>query len=143
MTNVELVLKKIARVRHRLDRLRHVLAEGEDRVVADEALEEQLAFNTLLAMQDSVDIASHIVADEGWDVPDTLGGLFDVLRDRGVIDAEVAMAMRSGTRLRNLIAHGYAVIDPGQLYDAMTDGVGEIAAFLRAVAKWLEARGES
>lgn len=143
MTNTDLVLNKIARVRHRLNRLETVLAEGKDRVVANEPLTEQLAFNAFLAMQGSVDIASHIVADEGWDVPETLGGLFDVLREQDVIDAAAADAMRRGTRLRNLIAHGYAAVDAAQLYDSMAEGVEEIAGFLRAVVTWLPESGDT
>jgi uncharacterized protein YutE (UPF0331/DUF86 family) len=138
VTNTDLVLKKAGIVRHRIERIRAVLATGKDRVVADEPLLEQLAFNAFLAMQDSVDIASHIVADEAWGVPDTLGGLFDVLCDHGVLDAATAEAMRRGTRLRNLIAHGYGVIDPAKLFDSMTAGVAEIEAYLDAITTWLD-----
>ncbi|HEY3358497.1 MAG TPA: HepT-like ribonuclease domain-containing protein [Polyangia bacterium] len=140
MTRAELVLSKAARVRRRLTRLRTALAPGRPAFVADEALVEQAAFNLYLAMQESVDLGSHIVADEGYGTPETLGEVFDLLGARAVITATTAQAMRRGTKLRNLIAHAYGDVDPGLLFQAASAGIAEIEQFLIEVADWMASR---
>jgi predicted nucleotidyltransferase len=74
-------------------------------------------------------------------LPVTLGEIFDVLERHAVITAPTAQAMRSGTRLRNLVAHAYGDIDPARLHDAAAAGVGEIERFLAELGSWLEAAG--
>lgn len=140
MTREELVLAKAARVRLRLGRVAATLAAGRDRFVGDEGLVEQAAFNVFLAMQESIDLGSHIVADEAWGVPDTLGEVFDVLASRGVISADTASAMRRGTRLRNLVAHAYGDLDADKLFAAAQAGLGEIDGFLAEISAWLGRR---
>ncbi|MBI5480078.1 MAG: DUF86 domain-containing protein [Deltaproteobacteria bacterium] len=138
MTREEVVLAKAARVRARLARVGATVAAGRDRFVAEEGLVEQAAFNLFLAMQEAIDLGSHILADEGWGAPDTLGEIFDLLAERGVIGAATATAMRRGTRLRNLIAHTYGDLDPGRLFDSAQAGLVEIDGFLVEVGAWLD-----
>jgi len=44
--------------------------------------------------------------------------------------------MRRGTRLRNLIAHGYARVDPVRLRESAAAGVAELEQFLSELARW-------
>jgi uncharacterized protein YutE (UPF0331/DUF86 family) len=139
MTRDELVFAKAARIRHRIDRIRQTAGGSRAELIADEGRTEQVAFNVFLAMQDSIDVASHVIADEGWEAPETLSEGFDVLHRHGVISAGTAAAMRQGTKLRNLITHAYADIDAGRLFDAAREGLTELDAFLREVEAWLTA----
>lgn len=130
-------MAKAERVRGRLARIRQAIAKGRAPFVADEGLLEQAAFNVFLAMQECLDIASHVVADEGWGAPATLAEAFDLLERHGVVTPGTATAMRSGTKLRNLIAHAYGDLDAGRLYDSAAAGVGEIERFLAEVGDWM------
>jgi uncharacterized protein YutE (UPF0331/DUF86 family) len=138
VTKAELVLDKSARIRGRLARMAAAIRAGGEAFGADQALVEQAAFNIFLAMQEAIDLASHIVADEGWGTPETLGELFDVLASHGVIVESTAEAMRRGTRLRNLIAHAYVAIQPDRLFDSVQRGMPEIERFLAEIGSWLE-----
>lgn len=138
MTRLELVIAKAARVRARLERIRSVLAAGREAVVADEGRVEQIAFNVLLAIQECVDLASHVVADERWGAPATLAEVFDILERHAVLSAPISAAMRRGTKLRNLIAHGYGGIDPAKLHESAVAGLGEIEEFLVEVLRWAD-----
>ena len=101
---------------------------------------EQVAFNMFLAIQESADVASHIVTEEGWGTPATVAELFELLQRNAVITSENAAAMGRGTRLRNLIAHSYGDLDPGKLFTAASAGVGQIERFLAEVGAWVATR---
>jgi hypothetical protein len=64
MTNSALVLHKASRVRGRLLRVRDGLTVGRDAFAGETGRIEQVAFNIFLAMQECLDLASHIVSDQ-------------------------------------------------------------------------------
>lgn len=140
MTKLELVAIKTSRIQGRLQRIRLGLAIGAEQFPSRVDLVEQVAFNMFLAMQESVDLASHIVTDEGWGTPASLGDTFTFLQQHGVIAAETALAMRLGTKLRNLIAHAYGDVDPSKLFSAASTGVVQIERFLAETGAWVAAR---
>ncbi len=141
MTSKEVVLAKAERVRRRLDRLRQAIGVERSEFLSDIGRVEQAAFNVFLAMQECVDLASHIVADEGWGAPNTLGEVFDILEKRGVLGSTTSAAMRRGVKLRNLIAHAYAEIDADRLYESASAGLVEIQRFLGEIGGWLSGTG--
>ena len=94
----------------------------------------------LLAVQESVDLGCHIVTDEGWGAPASLGDTFTFLHQHGVIAAETAAAMQRGTKLHNLIAHAYGDVDPSKLFAAASAGIGQIERFLAETGAWVTAR---
>jgi uncharacterized protein YutE (UPF0331/DUF86 family) len=140
MTKVELVSFKASRILGRLERIRVGLAVGAEQFSSRVDLVEQVAFNMLLAVQESVDLGSHIVTDEGWGAPASLGDTFTFLQQHGVITAETAAAMQQGTKLRNLIAHAYGDVDPNKLFLAATGGIGQFERFLAEIGAWVTAR---
>ena len=140
MTKVELVSFKASRILGRLERIRVGLAVGAEQFSSRVDLVEQVAFNMLLAVQESVDLGSHIVTDEGWGAPASLGDTFTFLQQHGVITAETAAAMQQGTKLRNLIAHAYGDVDPNKLFLAASAGIGQFERFLAEIGAWVTAR---
>jgi uncharacterized protein YutE (UPF0331/DUF86 family) len=47
----------------------------------------------MLSVQTCADIASHLIADEGWAAAPSLGVAFERLRDQGVISAPACAAL--------------------------------------------------
>ena len=93
----------------------------------------------LVACQEVVDIAYHVVADEGWGVPTSHSDAFESLAQHSVITTETAEAISKVARARNRIAHGYASIDHARLWTELPDGLVTLERFSREVAAWLPA----
>lgn len=75
------------------------------------------------------------MADADWGSPDDVGGLFDVLRDKGLIPRDLARGMRGATGLRNRIAHGYGSLDPDRIWSEFRSGSGVLREFLAVLAE--------
>jgi uncharacterized protein YutE (UPF0331/DUF86 family) len=99
-----------------------------------------VAFNLMFAVQSCLDVASHIIADEGWPPATTLASAFVQLRDGGVLDHETAEALGRAAGLRNVVAHGYAGIDVEKVHAAATLGLRDLEAFRAEVARWVQAQ---
>lgn len=139
MVDQGLLAAKIAELSHRVARVRGRCPSNVDELRADPDALDLVSFNLMLAVQSAADIASHIIADEGWPAASNLAGGFNQLRDKGVITPATAAALCRAVGLRNVVAHGYAGINPAMVHAAATRGVGDLDAFAREVSGWVAA----
>src|SRR5207245_2881074 len=79
--------------------------------VTDRTAREVVALNLFVALQEAVALASHWLADAGWDVPTAYRDLFSSLAAHGVLSQDLARRLSAATGLRNLLAHQYGVLD--------------------------------
>lgn len=134
MVNPDVVARKVASASARLADADEILSQGLEAFLADIKSRDLATFYIFLAIQDSIDLASHWVSDAGWSPPGEAAEAFDCLADHDVIDRKLATAMRAATGLRNRIAHGYASVDHTRLHQEYRDGSGAIKRFLSLAA---------
>ena len=139
MTDAGLVLHKLQRLKQQVDLVRVRRPSAASVLATDLVLRDAIALALMVALQEAIDVAYHIVADEGWGVPDSYAGAFDSLAAHGVIDRELALRVSSSARLRNRIAHGYASVDHEKLWQELPGGLDALEAFIAATAAWLPA----
>lgn len=94
----------------------------------------------MLAGKACADIASHIIADEGWSPAGSLADGFARLASQGVVSPPTQLVLARAVGLRNVVAHGYAGLDPGAVHSASTAGVSDLDRFAREIAAWLASR---
>lgn len=137
MVRVDLVREKIRRLRATLAALEQRLPPDAGGLTDRDVL-DLVAFRVYLVIQEAIDLASHIIADEGWGPAPSLRDHFAILRDQRVIDATLEAALSSGVKVRNLIAHGYAEVDREKLH-AAAKALADIAdSYCAAVLGWVE-----
>lgn len=123
--------------RIRLHQPRHQADLDDDRDRLD-----IVAFNLMLSVQTCADIASHILADEGWPAARSLAEAFQRLRQEGVLTASTANALCRAVGLRNVVAHGYARVDTAMVLRAANEGLFDLSAFAREISAWLTTRAQ-
>ena len=138
MVRIDLVRDKIRRLRETLAALRACLPGGASALAGDRDRLDLVSFRVYLAMQEAVDLASHLIADQAWGPAPSLRDHFAILARQGVIDQALAAAMSSGVKVRNLIAHGYAEVDPVKLHAAAGAIPALAESYCAAVLGWAE-----
>ena len=137
MTDAGLVLHKLQRLRDQIALTRARRPAAPEALSTDLVLRDAMALALMVALQEAIDIAYHIVADEGWGVPDSHRAAFDALAARGVLVPELAARLSAAASMRNRIAHGYAAVDHERLWRELPDGLQALDLFASAVAAWL------
>jgi uncharacterized protein YutE (UPF0331/DUF86 family) len=137
MTNAELVARKLAFLDEHLRRLRERRPPLVETFERDPLLQDATALGLLVVVQETLDIALHISADEQWELAGSSRETFGVLAKHGVIDAPLAASLADTVQLRNRIAHGYASVDARRLWTELPDGIVAFSAFARAIAAYL------
>jgi uncharacterized protein YutE (UPF0331/DUF86 family) len=140
MVDRDLIAGKLSELADHLGRVRARRTTTVEELRRDRDALDLVAFNLMLAVQTCADIASHMIADEGWAAAASLGAAFERLRDRGVISAQVSAALARAVGLRNVVAHGYAGVRPEMIHAAATAGLADLEAFSREVAAWVQGR---
>jgi uncharacterized protein YutE (UPF0331/DUF86 family) len=136
MVNRNLLAAKLTELAERIARARKHCPATPDALRADRDALDLVSFNLMLAVQACADIASHLIADEGWPAAATLGEAFERLHEHGVIAAGTAVALGRAAGLRNIVAHGYGGVDAAIVHGAATNGVAQLEAFAHEVAAW-------
>lgn len=121
-------------IRDAVDRIGDVLPARVDEFLGDRTCREVVTLNLFLALQEAIAIATHWIADAGWEVPVSHGAAFTALAERGVIDADLAERLRSAAGLRNLIAHQYGIIDFRRIFSAAAADRRDLLAFCAQIA---------
>ena len=90
-----------------------------------------------LAVEAMLDIANHIIADHGYEAPETYRDAFAVLARHGFIADELARRLQSWAGFRNILVHAYLDIDHGLAWDAIHEDLGDLQAFAAKAAELL------
>jgi uncharacterized protein YutE (UPF0331/DUF86 family) len=137
LTDQDLVAKKLALIETCVRELR-ALARPEE--IRRDVREERFVEHTLqIAIQAVLDVAAHIVSDERLGEPRTNRELFDLLERDGWVADDLADSLRSMAGFRNILVHGYDVVDLAVVEQVVTNRLDDLLAFVRAVRTRLNA----
>jgi uncharacterized protein YutE (UPF0331/DUF86 family) len=125
---------KIAAVRDAVDRIRSVVPPDETTFATDRTVREVVVLNVFVALQESVSLAAHWLADAGLDVPPTYADVFRRLGDRGVISPELANRLAAASGFRNLVAHQYGALDWARVHTIALHGLDDLLVFCDELA---------
>jgi uncharacterized protein YutE (UPF0331/DUF86 family) len=134
------VQAKLAQLEGHIDRVRLRCPPEVSDLARNRDACDLVAFNLMLAVQICLDVASHVIADEGWPSATTLASAFRSLAEHAVLDQQTADALATAAGLRNVVAHGYGGINVALLHRAATSGLADLRAFSHEVAAWLAKR---
>lgn len=129
MVDAAVVARKVAAIRDAVGRIHDVLPETPADFLADRTAREVVTLNLFLALQETIGLATHWLADEGVAVPDTYGDVFSTLAKRGIIDAALGERLRAAAGLRNLVAHQYGVLDFARVHAVARGELGDLLTF--------------
>lgn len=136
MTDPDLIAKKLALIETLVQELRRL---GRPERIEHDLREERFVEHTLqIAIQAALDVASHIVSDERLGEPRTNRELFDLLERAGILPAAVAVHLRDMVGFRNVLVHGYELVDLSIVKDVVENRLDDLLAFAETLRKRLK-----
>ena len=135
MVDRDLVLVKASSVRRHLDRVMEKRDTDLRTFMRDIDRQESILFNLQMAIQNCIDIAAHIISDEGFGVPGSTNEMFYLLQEKGYIDTEITEKMVKAVGFRNLIVHEYGKVELQQVFEVAQDNIEDLNEYLRSILK--------
>lgn len=138
MVPIALVLDKTRRLGETIASLRNCLPGDPGVLAGSRDARDLVSFRVYLAMQESIDVAAHLIADQGWGPTPSLREHFAVLANHGVLEPALAAALSAGVKVRNLIGHAYAEVDPVKLHAAAAELLRVVPLYVAALVGFAE-----
>ena len=130
----------------RLDALENYLAElrsfrqvSREEFVCEPTVHHLAERYLHLACESVLDIAHHVIADQGYRQATSYKSAMEVLEEEGLIDADLSQRLAKWMGFRNVLVHFYIDIDHGRSYDAIQRDLEDLEKFASAMARLLKA----
>lgn len=134
----DIVQTKLESLRRCVERIAGKSPSSVNELVHDLDLQDIIALNLQRAVQLSVDIASHLIAETDAIPPATMAENFEVLRNLQVIDPVLAERMAKAVGFRNIAVHSYQAINWSVVYQICRHHLDDFRQFAKAVAQRLQ-----
>ena len=115
--------------KHSGTRIEHLDADSEERWAVERGLQ--------LCAQNALDVATHIAASQGRDVPDYASAI-DELGRLGALPREFASQFRSVAGFRNVLVQGYLDVDLELLHLMLSKRLGDFETFASHIEAYVQ-----
>ena len=133
MVDSDLVVAKASSVKRHMRRVKEKSSIDLQSFLKDIDRQESILFNLQMAVQNCVDIAAHIVSDEGLGVPGSINDMFYLLEDHGYLSRDITEKMVKAVGFRNIIVHEYAKIELDQVLEVAQQDIRDLNEYLVSI----------
>jgi len=96
-----------------------------------------------IIIEAGIDIAQHIISDEGFREPSSYRDTFAVLAEYGVLRKEDLEKFENIASFRNLIVHYYERVDDAVVYGVFKENLSDFDLFVDRIIEYLERGGKA
>lgn len=137
MVDRDIIFAKVGSIQRCLKRIEDV-TKGDPEAIEDLNVEEIVILNLQRSIQSAVDLAAHIVADEGWGMPRELRENFDLISKNRVITKDLTKRLRKMVGFRNIAVHEYETISTEILKSILRHHLKDLEEFYMSVLRYCD-----
>ncbi len=136
----DIVLAKVSTIRKAVATIRSL-----DSVLAGAEKEwmrlDLTVLNLQRAVEAAIDVASHLISANGWELPRDARHVFEILAARRVISGALLKVLHAAVGFRNIAVHDYTKLDPQIVRGIATDHLDDLEEFANEVLRKTSASG--
>lgn len=93
-----------------------------------------------MMIETCVDVAGHIVSDQGFRIPKSYSDTFVVLHENGILGNELHLSFKKMAQFRNIVVHQYDKIDSEIVVGILQKNLNDFTAYRDAITSYLKAQ---
>ncbi|MBN2718265.1 MAG: DUF86 domain-containing protein [Deltaproteobacteria bacterium] len=137
--DIELVYSKVDSLHRCVARIESKVPDSADVLRSDIDTQDIIILNLERAVQQSVDIAMHIISQLSQaPAAASMGDAFSVLQQQKILTANTAERMMKAVGFRNTAVHAYQQIDVNIIFAIVTRHLDDFRIFVKEVIAFLE-----
>ncbi len=134
----DLIETKLESLRRCIERIAGKTPSSVDQLVHDPDLQDIIALNLQRAVQLSVDVAAHLIAETEAIAPSTMAENFEILQKLQIITPPLAERMAKAVGFRNIAVHSYQAINWNVVYQICQHHLDDFRQFTKSVVHHLQ-----
>lgn len=135
MVHKDVIFEKVKNIQNSLRRIHEKTASGGPDSLNDMDVQDVVVLNLQRATQSAIDLAAHVVSDEGLGLPDEIRENFSLLHKAGVLTEGISEKMRNMVGFRNVAVHDYTAIDAAVVQSIVESNLKDLEDFYTAILK--------
>jgi uncharacterized protein YutE (UPF0331/DUF86 family) len=132
------VVRLVSELRKSIARLKDIGSLPVDSFLKDPDKIGSAKYHFIVAIESAIDICNHVIARNGYRVPEDYGDTFSVMSEQGVFDAGFTKELKKMAKFRNRLVHLYWELDDKQIYTILQTRLKDFKTFLDCIARFLE-----
>lgn len=140
MVDEALLLRKISEVETYLVQVGEYRNIHLDEYQQDWKVQRIVERTLQMMIETCVDIAGHIISDKGFRIPLSYADAFKVLKENGLLSAQLCAHMEKMVKFRNVIVHQYDKVDAEIVIGILKKNLEDFLSYKKAIVDFL--RGE-
>ena len=130
--------KLVSELRTSVKRLRHLSRLSQNAFVADPDKIGSAKYHFIVAIESCIDMSNHVIARNGFRVPEDYGDTFRVMAEARVLDNGFAQELRNMAKFRNRLVHLYWEVDDKQVHEILKNRLDDFKTFLDNLSRFLD-----
>lgn len=137
MVDKQLIGRKIAQIDDYLNQIQEFSTLSLRSYKKDWKTQRIIERTLQILIEVCIDLANHIISDQGMRVPVGYADTFQVLMENGVIRKKLFETMEKMAKFRNVVVHQYEKIDPVIVVSILHKNLGDFVKYKRAILTYL------
>ena len=137
MVDKRLIGRKIAQVDDYLNQIKEFSTISLRSYKKDWKTQRIVERTLQILIEVCIDIANHIISDQGMRVPVGYADTFQVLMENRVISKKLFETMEKMAKFRNVVVHQYEKIDPAIVISILHRNLGGFEKYKKAILGYL------
>ena len=121
-----------------LEKLATLAAIPEDAFLQDFTKVESAKHLLQVSIKCCLDIAHHIVADEGYRTPTDYYDTFIVLHENNIVPEDFIPTLRQMVSFRNRVVHLYWDVDDVTVYRILQENLGDFETYIKYILDFVQ-----
>jgi len=138
MVDLELIQSLLLQLNDKLDIIKKTPVKSLEGLQKDQIIQNAILHLLQTSVEICLDIANHIIADEGWRSPTSNRDAFAVLFENDVIDKEMLEKCQDMAGFRNILVHMYEKIDLSNVYGILKKHLADFDGFSHAIKTYVD-----
>jgi uncharacterized protein YutE (UPF0331/DUF86 family) len=134
----DVAINKIQSIQRCVQRAREGFRSDPEGFDTNYTLQDAAILNVLRACEQAIDLANHVIRLGKMGIPNTSAESFDLLRNKSVIDADLAVRLKKMIGFRNTIIHEYQRMNLDIVKTVIVSGLDDLIAFAGRVMAFLD-----
>lgn len=134
----DVAINKIQSIQRCVQRAREEFRSDPEGFDTNYTLQDAAILNVLRACEQAIDLANHVIRLGRMGIPNTSAESFDLLRNKSVIDADLAVRLKKMIGFRNTIIHEYQRMNLDIVKTVIVSGLDDLITFADRVMAFLD-----